>query len=161
MKSLAQFSSDPKRIYRYALWRIWDETLPLVMFIGLNPSTADEVQDDPTISACIRQAQSWKKYGGIVMANLFAYRDTKQASIWLHPDPVGPENDKWLAKLATDTRDVVAAWGNEGTWRNRSANVARMIPNLHCLKINKSGEPHHPLYLPSNIKMIPYARPNN
>ena len=69
----ALFSED--RIYRYALWRTWDESLPKALFIGLNPSTADEIQDDPTIRRCIRYSMDWG-YGGYIMGNIFGYRST-------------------------------------------------------------------------------------
>lgn len=69
----AILSEDRK--YRYILSRTWDETKPTVLFIGLNPSTADEKTDDPTIRKCINYAKCWG-YGKILMANLFAFRST-------------------------------------------------------------------------------------
>ena len=74
----AEFSPD--KVYRYELWRIWDEALPVCMFIGLNPSTADETVDDPTIRRCINFAKEWG-YGQLVMTNLFAFRATKPAEM--------------------------------------------------------------------------------
>ncbi len=138
------------RNYRFALWRTWDETKPFAMIIGLNPSTADEVKNDPTIIRCINFAKSWG-YGGICMANLFAYRATNPNEMKLQSDPVGVDNDDWLVKLAKDAGIVIAAWGNNGSYLNRSNVVIKMLPNLHYLKMNKSGEPAHPLYLKAEL----------
>lgn len=156
MKSDASLSTCRK--YRFALWRIWDETKPYAMFIGLNPSTADEKENDPTITRCIDFAQSWG-YGGLCMANLFAFRSTNPAGMIATSNPVGAENNEWLTKLAKDAGVVVAAWGNDGSHLSRSLEVIQLLPNLHCLKMNKSGEPAHPLYLKSDLK--PVAMPIN
>ncbi len=90
------------RNYRFALWRTWDESKPFAMIIGLNPSTADEVENDPTITRCINFAKSWG-YGGVCMANLFAYRATEPSVMKSQNDPVGADNDVWLANLAKKT----------------------------------------------------------
>ncbi|MBB3167330.1 DUF1643 domain-containing protein [Simiduia aestuariiviva] len=154
MKNTAHLS--PCRTYRYALWRTWDDNLPPVMFIGLNPSTADEQQDDPTLRRCINFAKSWG-YGGVIMANLFAFRATDPAHMKQAEDPVGPQNNRWLRKLAQQSALVVAAWGNDGDYRQRATQVCQRIANLHCLKINGSGAPGHPLYQRANCQPLPYA----
>ncbi|WP_351189859.1 DUF1643 domain-containing protein [Shewanella sp. TB4-MNA-CIBAN-0142] len=141
------------RNYRYSLWRTWDSEKPYVLFIGLNPSTADEVDDDPTIRRCIEFAKKWG-YGGLCMANLFAYRATNPSDMKLTQDPIGKNNDIWLLQLATGAGVVVAAWGNNGTFLGRSTAVLKLIDNLKCLNINKSGEPAHPLYQPKNAILI-------
>jgi len=138
------------RNYRFALWRTWDDSKPFAMIIGLNPSTADEVNDDPTLTRCINFAKSWG-YGGVCMTNLFAYRATDPKDMKAQRDPIGVENDMWLTKLANDAGIVVAAWGNDGSYLNRSNMVVEMLPNLHYLKMNKSGEPAHPLYLKADL----------
>lgn len=148
MKTDAKLSSC--RNYRFALWRTWDDSKPFAMIIGLNPSTADEVEDDPTITRCINFAKSWG-YGGICMTNLFAYRATAPKDMKSQQDPIGADNDTWLAKFASDAGIVVAAWGNDGSHLNRSRIVTDMLPNLHYLKMNKTGEPAHPLYLKSDL----------
>jgi hypothetical protein len=139
------------RKYRFALWRIWDESRPYGMIIGLNPSTADEKEDDPTIKRCVQFARSWG-YGGLCMANLFAFRATKPADMFAARAPIGPGNDEWLMKLAASAGAVVAAWGNGGTHLGRANAVARLIPNLYCLQMNRSGQPAHPLYLPADLR---------
>jgi len=142
------------RSYRFALWRVWDESKPYAMIIGLNPSTADEKEDDPTIRRCINFAKSWG-YGGLCMANLFAFRATVPNDMFNASDPIGPGNDECLSKLAKYAGVVIAAWGNDGAYLGRSSEVIKLIPNLHYLKMNKSGEPAHPLYLDSSMKPIP------
>ncbi len=121
----------------------------MVMFIGLNPSTADENTDDPTLTRCINFAKKWG-YGGVRTANLFAFRATDPVVMKAAKDPVGPDNNKWLKKLAQETDLTIAAWGNDGSFLGRSEQVKALLPNLHCLKINKSGEPAHPLYQPGS-----------
>lgn len=148
MKADAKLSDC--RNYRFALWRTWDDSKPFAMIVGLNPSTADEVKDDPTLTRCINFAKSWG-YGGVCMTNLFAYRATDPKDMKAQNDPIGAENDIWLNKLANDAGIVVAAWGNDGSYLGRSNMVVEMLPNLHYLKMNKSGEPAHPLYLKADL----------
>ncbi len=141
------------RKYRYALWRTWDTQKPYVLFVGLNPSTADEHNDDPTLIRCMNFAKTWG-YGGVCMANLFAFRATAPADMKAATDPIGKQNNVWLKKLAKEAGVVIAAWGNDGSYLSRSAEVKAMLPELHCLKHNKSGEPAHPLYQPATAKPI-------
>ena len=96
LHSDAFFSKD--RIYRYALWRIWDYDLPKVLFIGLNPSTADEFKNDPTIRRCMRYSYDWG-YGGYIMGNIFGYRSTDPRNLKKVKDPIGLDNDFWLKKI--------------------------------------------------------------
>jgi len=139
------------RSYRYTLWRRWDVDGPLVMIIGLNPSTADARQDDPTIRRCIGFARDWG-YGGLVVTNLFAFRATYPADLKAAADPVGPRNDVWIKRMANQAETIVAAWGNDGTWLDRSARLRRLLAGrLRCLRINAGGEPAHPLYLPAGL----------
>ena len=152
MKNTAKLSECRK--YRYALWRTWDNSKPYVMFVGLNPSIADEVSDDPTLTRCINFAKLWG-YGGVCMANLFAFRATEPSDMKLAQDPIGKENNQWLEKLAESAGLVVAAWGNDGSFLNRSTQVKELLPNLHCLKMNKSGEPAHPLYQKASTQPKP------
>ena len=105
MNKGAVFSKD--RQYRYALWRIWDETLPKVMFIGLNPSTADEYKNDPTTVRCINYAQDWG-YGSIFLNNLFGVISSQPAYIMRSKNPVGPENDFWIDKFAEISNLMIA-----------------------------------------------------
>lgn len=129
---------SPCSKYRYALYRNWDDSLPSVMFIGLNPSTADAVDDDPTINKCIKYAQSWG-YGSLVMANLFAYRSSNPNHLKTEVDPVGPDNDAWLEKLAAQTNLIIAAWGNHGNYLNRDQVVRAVFKNKGYPKYSVVG----------------------
>ncbi len=140
--------------YRFALWRLWDESKPYAMIIGLNPSTADDKEDDPTITRCINFAQSWG-YGGLCMANLFAFRAIDPSDMFAATDPIGPKNDEWLISLSKAAGIVVAAWGNDGTYLGRSKEIIRLISNMHYLKLNATGEPAHPLYLKGTLQPTP------
>jgi len=155
VKTSADFS--PCRTYRYALWRTWGKAKPYALFICLNPSTADETDNDPTVTRCIDFAKQWG-FGGLCMANLFAFRATQPKDLKQAKDPVGDANDKWLSKLHRDAGLVVAAWGNDGKFLGRADEVTKQLPNLYCLKINKSGEPAHPLYLKKGLKPAPYIK---
>lgn len=149
----ADFS--PCRTYRYSLTRRWDDVLPNVMFIGLNPSTADETEDDPTIRRCIGFAKDWG-FGGLIMANLFAFRATDPKVMKRAADPVGPENDKWLWELYGRAKLVIAAWGNDGAFLERGGEVLAMLNHDVCqLGYTRSGQPKHPLYLRSDTPYLP------
>ena len=149
--SNAFFSKDRK--HRYALWRVWNNKLPKVLFIGLNPSTADEVKDDPTIRRCINYAKDWG-YGGYIMGNIFAYRSTDPKNLKITTDPIGIDNNSWLIKLHSEASLTIGAWGNHGKYLDRGEEVSNLIDNLYCLRITKEGHPSHPLYLPGNLKPI-------
>lgn len=151
MKKGAIFSDD--RLYRYTLWRVWDEGKSAAMFVGLNPSTADENRDDSTVAKCIRYAQQWG-YGGLIMANIFGYRSTDRSALRNVADPIGPENNHHLLSASKSAGIVIAAWGNDGAYFGRGKDVRKILPGLHCLKFNKSGEPAHPLYLSASLKPI-------
>lgn len=142
----------PNQEYRYALWRVWDDSLPFVQFIGLNPSTADASKDDPTIRKCRGFAQRWG-YGGICMTNLFAWRDTKPANMKKAESPIGEDNNRWLKEVYSEASLTIAAWGNDGSFLNRHLEVEKMLSPLTVLKLNvKTGQPGHPLYIPYETK---------
>lgn len=143
------------RQYRYALWRSWDERGPQVMFIGLNPSTADAKSDDPTIRRCIRFAQDWG-FGSLCMVNVFAYRSTDPSRLREIENPVGRFNDRIIRHLQRDCQKVILAWGNHAEWQQRYLEVRRLIKQPYCLKVNKSGQPAHPLYLSADLQPTPY-----
>ena len=151
-KSGAVFSDCRK--YRYALWRMWNEHKPIAMIIGLNPSTAGHTRNDPTITRCISFARSWG-YGGVCVTNLFGFRATAPTELKAHHAPIGKENDAWVNEMAKGAAITVAAWGNHGKFLNRSLELLPFLEQLHCIKMNKSGEPAHPLYLKAELKPVP------
>lgn len=146
MERFASFS--PCRRYRYSLGRTWDFDLKPVLFVGLNPSTADETEDDPTIRRCIRFACDWG-YGGVLMGNLFAFRATDPKEMKLALDPVGERNDHWLQHMAGMAGLVVAAWGAHGDHRGRAQAVvdSGALGSFTVLGLTKDGHPRHPLYM--------------
>ena len=155
---LEDFGADfsPNRLYRYGLYRIWDRALKPAMIIGLNPSTADERLNDPTVRRCLRLAKDLG-YGGLIMTNAFAFRATNPKMLKSIDDPVGPENDAWLLKLSQRARIVIAAWGNHGAINGRGQQIRRLLPSLQHFGLTSRGEPKHPLYLPANMKPQPWA----
>ena len=149
---------SPCRRYRYTLCRRWGDG-PYAMFVGLNPSTADETTDDPTIRRCIRFARDWG-YDALCMTNLFAFRATDPKMMLSEPEPVGPENDEWLFALSSDAGIVIAAWGAHGGHRHRDTAVLTMLHEVHHLGLTKVGKPRHPLYLRADstpIRLTPNA----
>ncbi|MDD3030625.1 MAG: DUF1643 domain-containing protein [Alphaproteobacteria bacterium] len=152
MKTSATLSTCGR--YRYELRRVWDEAKPLVLFIGLNPSTADEEREDNTSRVCINYAKRWG-YGGLLIGNLFSYRSTDQKVLRHVSDPVGPENDAWLKRLQSEASLVVCAWTKAGKFMGRSQHVLSFLNNPHCLVQGKEGYPGHPLYKRADLLPIP------
>lgn len=153
MKHETIISDD--RVYRYVLWResnnIFYDKDGYVCFIGLNPSTADEVKNDPTIRRCMGFVDRWR-YKTLCMVNLFAYRTTDPVNLMAANDPVGPDNDKWIRDCTRNAALVIAAWGFNGEILDRGKTVEKMIPNLYCLGKTKEGYPKHPLYVPYSVE---------
>lgn len=135
--------------YRYDLKRIWDPNLSYVLWIGLNPSTADAEKDDPTIRKMMGFARKWQ-HGGIVVCNLFACRSTDPAGIKSFEDPVGPENFRSIRTNAHHAGKVICCWGNHGSYKGMDRQVYQndlaMVPQSHCLCLGytKAGHPKHP-----------------
>lgn len=148
---------SPCGTYRYSLLRKWHPDGGWLVVVGLNPSTADALQDDPTIRRCVHFAKRESRTG-LVMLNLFALRATDPRVMRAHPEPVGPDNDAVIRALAgTTNRTIVAAWGAHGSYRNRADEVAKMVPDLQCFGLTKGGHPRHPLYLRSDTPLVPFA----
>lgn len=150
------------RRYRYTLWRIWntlEQPLRYVQFIGLNPSTADELTDDPTIRRCIGFAKSWG-YGGLCMTNLFAFRATDPRQMMACPAPIGDANDDWILQVAKGAGIVVACWGTRGSFMGRDRDLFDVLDpysiELRCIRLNGRGVPGHPLYLPAHLQPEPF-----
>ena len=145
----ARFSHDEK--YRYLLGRRISDSPRRLLFIMLNPATADATQNDPTIRRCIGFAERWG-YGLLEIANLFAYRTPYVSELRRADDPIGPDNDEWICHALNVADKVILAWGNHGAYMNRSLQIRRMALETaqpYHLGLNKTGEPKHPLYLPS------------
>jgi hypothetical protein len=158
MKTSAVISSCKQ--YRYELRRVWDGTKPFVLFIGLNPSTADENNDDNTSRVCINYAKRWD-YGGLLIGNLFGYRSRDKEALRQVPDPVGPENDVWLRKLQSEADLVVCAWTKAGAFMGRSQRVLSLLKEPYCLIQLRDGYPGHPLYKRADLKPTPSRTPSS
>lgn len=152
---------DESRVYRYSLWRLWREDACLsgmAAFVGLNPSTADETKDDPTIRRCIGFAQSWG-LAGLVMLNIFAIRATDPQEMKQARYPIGELNDEAIKRVADSCGLVVCCWGNNGDHLGRGAAVRGLLwRQCGCavwhLGLTKKGHPRHPLYLRSSTERI-------
>ncbi|OUS35879.1 hypothetical protein A9Q94_11185 [Rhodobacterales bacterium 56_14_T64] len=136
--------------YRYSLTRIWDSSGPKVMFVMLNPSTATEVQNDPTIERCERRARLLG-FGGVRATNIFAYRATDPRDMRAATDPAGPDNEATILEGLDWADQVVCAWGTNGAHRNQGPRIEALLrargQMLHQLGLSKAGHPKHPLYI--------------
>ncbi len=149
--------------YRYTLRRAWHlnraDKSTTITFIGLNPSTADASIDDPTLRRCMSFSDKWG-YKTLYMVNLFGYRATDPKKLYTCIDPVGIDNDKYIKAAIRKSSMVIACWGEHGNLLSRDKAVnTRYSEKLHSLRINKSGQPAHPLYLSATVKPSKYQRP--
>jgi hypothetical protein len=158
---------SPCRTWRYRLWRRW-EVGPVLLVIGLNPSTADETRNDPTIRRCIGYAHQWG-FGGLEMLNLFAFRATEPRDLVRAEDPIGPETSRVIAESLDRVRTsrggaVLAAWGAHARhpklaeWTTEArARLRDLFPEgVACLGLTNDGEPKHPLYLRSDTQPVTF-----
>lgn len=157
--------SDDER-YRYRLWRQWEmpgSTIKTCVFVMLNPSTADDKDDDPTIRRCVGFAKAWQ-CGRLEVVNLFAFRTKSPAVLKsVVDDPVGPENRRAIELAASDAEVIVCAWGAHGNYRGQDARVSEWLrpasEKTFALGFTSGGQPRHPLYAPKAISMVPMFRP--
>lgn len=131
-------SSDCGR-YRYALWKMWDESLPYAMFIGWSPVTADETDEDLVMDRYTRYATE-KGYGGFCLVNLFARLGARDEGSPSLRDRIGPENDHWIGRIATEAGLVVGDWGNDGFFHIRSSEILSMLPEITFIPQNEVRE---------------------
>ena len=145
----AVFSLD--RQWRYLLRRRVGPDQRTCLFVMLNPSTADESNDDPTVRRCIGFAKEWG-FGLLEVCNLFAWRTSRPDDLSGVADPVGLANDLHLSEAACRAHRIVAAWGNRGQLLERAYAVRSLLKGYKvlCLGLTGRGEPKHPLYVPKN-----------
>ncbi len=141
--------SDCER-YRYALTRVWSPGGAKLAFVMLNPSSATEVQNDPTVERCERRARTLG-FGGFRVTNIFAWRATDPRNMRAAKSPIGPDNDAAIQAACAWADQVIAAWGTHGSYLDRGTQVAELLrrtgkPLLH-LGLSKQGHPKHPLYI--------------
>lgn len=147
--------------YRYRLARVWGEG-PRLVFVMLNPSTADEHANDPTVERCERRARAGG-FAGLEVVNLFALRSTDPGALYMHSQDaaVGPLNDAAILDACV-LGFVVCAWGCHGNMGGRGERVRAMLAAkgiaLHVLALNTDGSPRHPLYLANSCKPKPWVQ---
>ena len=150
---------SPCEGYRYRLDRQWTDAPPLT-WIMLNPSTATEAANDPTIARCETRARVGG-FGGVRIVNLFAWRATAPADLKRQPSPVGADNDAHLLAACAGAARVVAGWGTHGIHLDRAGQVLRMLRDnavpIHTLGLTRQGHPRHPLYVPYAIQPEPWS----
>lgn len=148
--------------YRYTLTREWLAGYGRVVFVMLNPSTADATQDDPTIRRCIGFAKALGA-GALDVVNLYALRATNPRELWKVADPIGPDNDAHIRRVVQceHVRYVIAAWGKNAKADRVRAFAKLVHPTpLHALRTSADGTPHHPLYLPGDLKPVRFSPPH-
>jgi hypothetical protein len=145
--------------YRYSLWRAWSAYHPRITFILLNPSTANEYKNDPTIRRCIGFARAWN-FGSMEVVNLFAYRATDYRKLFKVQDPIGELNNRFLMQAVERCSTVVLGWGTRGTLHARDRQVMSLLAgrnDVYCLGITKDGQPSHPLYIKGDTNLEPFS----
>ena len=157
--SVAHYSDD--EIYRYDLVRVWDEAGAKVTFVMLNPSTATELANDPTVERCERRARSLG-FGAFRVTNIFAFRATDPREMRAAADPVGgPENDAAIREAGAWADRVVCAWGTHGAHLGRGPRVEAMLRaeglELSHLGLSKAGHPKHPLYIGYAVRPVAWG----
>ncbi len=136
--------------YRYLLTRVWDAGGTKALFVMLNPSTATERQNDPTVERCERRARVLG-FGAFRVTNIFAYRATDPRVMRAQADAIGPGNDAAIADSAGWADYIICAWGSHGVYLGRGMQVAGQLraaeQPLHHLGLTQGGQPKHPLYI--------------
>lgn len=144
---------SPCSRYRWVLGRSWDRRAPVLGVVGLNPSTADGRDDDPTLRRLIGFARSWG-FGSLRLANLYALRTPHPRVLFADDAPVGPSNDAWIAHVLSQSDLCLAAWGNGGVGPRADA-WTKAAP-WHVLGTTRLGAPRHPLYVRADAKPVPW-----
>ncbi len=151
---------SPDLVHRYHLYRRWGTGTRTLGVVGLNPSTADALQDDPTIRREVAFAQAWG-YDALLKGNLFAFRAT-DPKVLRQQDvnaAFGPDNREALIELVHRVEIVVAAWGAFPLpcFIDTFATWVRHLPHARHLGLTKSGAPKHPLYLPKTATLQTFS----
>lgn len=161
-RSVALYS--PCETYRYRLTRRWDGEAGeggALTFVMLNPSTADERRNDPTIARCEARARALG-FPAVDIVNLFAFRATRPQDLRRAAAPEGPRNAATLRRAARESGCIVAAWGVHGTLLGQEARVRALLSGhpLHALGVTRAGHPRHPLYLRADAPLRPWSGPD-
>ncbi len=150
---------SPSGLYRYRLSRIWEPTKPPLVWIMLNPSTADAEIDDPTIRRCMSFSRR-EGAGSMEVLNLFALRSTDPAALLSAADPIGPDNDHWIAEVTRGQDRVVCAWGAYGYLLDRGREVVRRLRDreipMQTFGLTVHRQPKHPLYISGDLPLVEF-----
>ena len=147
--------------YRYAFARWWGgpDVTQMDGWVLLNPATGDtELRRRPTLERCIARSRADGR-AGVLILNLFAYRDTNPKALATAPDPVGPANDVVLAELSAQVARTIVAWGGTGALRGRASRVGASLREPFCLGTTGQGQPRHPLYVSGSTPLQPWLQP--
>ena len=169
----AVFSKDKR--FRFLLWRIWDESKPLLHWCMLNPSSADQNESDPTLTKCCSFAKKWKM-GGVILTNLFPAIATYPVELLKMDDRRGPMaymeggidgpdyvNKKYLLFAAQNSDLTIVGWGNNVQRLNclrvieETVYVLNKVRPVKCIRKTKMGHPSHPLYIPLTAEPIDWS----
>lgn len=161
----AMLSDD--KVYRYALWRVWDKRKPYALFVLLNPSTADAEMNDPTVTRLIKRARN-AGHGALVVVNAFAYRATDPDTLKRFArdggNPIGPMNDETIAKWAKHAQAAILGWGRhcDDVVPGRSKAIIDLLAAIgvptFAIGVNNDGSPKHPLYAAYNDLPVVFGR---
>jgi hypothetical protein len=156
VKGTAAFSPD--RRYRTLLTRTWNERLPRLAGIFLNPSTADADIDDMTMTIFAERARRMG-CGGTIVGNLFTFRATHPPDMMAAENPIGIDGDTAIIQIAEmQPKMLIAGWGDGGLYLHRAAHVAKMLDDagvtVYCLGMTKAGQPRHPLRIPYSFQPV-------
>jgi hypothetical protein len=148
------------KTWRYRLTRRWQGGQDAVLWLMLNPSTADAVRVDPTVRRAVTFSMEWG-FASCLVGNVFALRATSPKHLYAHADPVGPDNDRHLAAMMAQAARIVLAWGNHAQVDGRCRVVAQLLrrhgDRCQHLGLTRSGMPKHPLYLAGDTRPCPAA----
>lgn len=154
------YSSD--MVFRYAFGRWWGDTdlATTAVWVLLNPATGDtEQRHRPTLQRCISRSRT-AGHTGLVIVNLFAFRDTDPRNLRAAYDAIGPANDEVLRVITAAGAQTIAAWGGSGHVHGRSAQVGPLLDSPLCLGTTRAGEPRHPLYVAADAPLVPWVPPH-
>jgi len=152
----AIFSEDGK--FRYVLWRRWSEIRPMLLCIGLNPSKAGALMNDPTVVRMMMRA-SKAGFGGLFMGNEYGYVSTDPDVLLTRGEVIGAETDAYLKQMIGLSGRTMCGWGSFPAAKVRAPAVLAMIPEPYCLGVNADGQPKHPLYVGYDVPMVRYEYP--
>ena len=149
----AIFSDDMR--YRYILWRVWNPSRPVMGQTSLNPSKADAIISDPTVTRGVVRANR-NGFGGFIMTNLFGLVSTDPKALLNNDNAVGEFTDYYIKEMVKLSDRQLCGWGSFKPVPLRAPDVLLMLKEPYCLGVNGDGQPKHPLYIGYNVPMIKY-----